>query len=117
MSMVSEPSIRVTAVFSPCAGQVLEETLNLPTGSTLGRAIEASGFLRRWPELMGTPVRCGVWGRTLGHDHPLRSGDRVEFYRALTVDPKTARRERFSRQGARSAGLFARPETAPKARR
>ena len=117
MSMVSESSIRVTAVFSPCAGQVFEKTLSLPIGSTLGQAIEESGFLRRWPELIATPVQCGVWGHTLGLDHPLRSGDRVEFYRALKVDPKTSRRERFSRQGARSAGLFARPATASKARR
>ena len=32
----------------------------------------------------------------------------AEFYRALVVDPKVARRERFQKQGARSAGLFAR---------
>jgi hypothetical protein len=29
-------------------------------------------------------------------------------YRALKVDPKVARRERFARQGARTTGLFAR---------
>jgi uncharacterized protein len=34
--------------------------------------------------------------------------DRVEIYRPLQVDPKMARRERFRRQGARAAGLFAR---------
>ncbi len=34
--------------------------------------------------------------------------DRLEIYRPLTVDPKVARRERFSRQGARTTGLFAR---------
>jgi putative ubiquitin-RnfH superfamily antitoxin RatB of RatAB toxin-antitoxin module len=40
--------------------------------------------------------------------HGLRAGDRIEGYRTLRVDPKVARRERFARQGARSAGLFAR---------
>jgi putative ubiquitin-RnfH superfamily antitoxin RatB of RatAB toxin-antitoxin module len=31
----------------------------------------------------------------------------VEIYRGLLVDPKVARRERFRKQGARAAGLFA----------
>ncbi len=55
-----------------------------------------------------------VTGRWLWHlggvharlDTVLTSGDRVELYRALTVDPKVARRERFAQQGARGAGLF-----------
>jgi putative ubiquitin-RnfH superfamily antitoxin RatB of RatAB toxin-antitoxin module len=38
----------------------------------------------------------------------LRDLDRIELYRPLKVDPKVARRERFQRQGARAAGLFAR---------
>lgn len=50
----------------------------------------------------------GVWGRVRPLSHFLREGDRVELYRALKADPKEARRERFARQGARNAGLFAR---------
>jgi putative ubiquitin-RnfH superfamily antitoxin RatB of RatAB toxin-antitoxin module len=45
----------------------------------------------------------------------LSAGDRVEVYRALTVDPKTARRERFARQGARTTGLFAKQREGAKA--
>lgn len=37
----------------------------------------------------------------------LQHQDRVEVYRALKVDPKVARRERFAKQGARTTGLFA----------
>lgn len=48
----------------------------------------------------------GVWGRVLPPEHVLASGDRVEAYRPLLVDPKVARRERFAKQGARGAGLF-----------
>ena len=51
---------------------------------------------------------CGVWGRVVGLDWVLRAGDRVEMYRPLTVDPKTARRQRFARQGVRATGLFSR---------
>jgi sulfur carrier protein len=43
------------------------------------------------------------------------SGERIEFYRPLRVDPKVARRERFARQGAKSAGLFAKKRPGAKA--
>ncbi|MDH5708755.1 MAG: RnfH family protein, partial [Hylemonella sp.] len=45
----------------------------------------------------------------------LRDLDRVELYRPLKVDPKVARRERFARQGARGAGLFASKRAGAKA--
>ena len=50
---------------------------------------------------------CGVWGRVKTLDQQVQAGDRVEIYQPLKVDPKVARRERFAKQGARSAGLFA----------
>jgi putative ubiquitin-RnfH superfamily antitoxin RatB of RatAB toxin-antitoxin module len=46
---------------------------------------------------------------------PLRDLDRVEIYRPLTVDPKVARRQRFNKQGAKAAGLFARKRAGAKA--
>ena len=39
----------------------------------------------------------GVWGRKVSLAHVLQDQDRLEVYRALTVDPKVARRERFVR--------------------
>ena len=35
----------------------------------------------------------GVFGRRVDDQYVLRPGDRVEFYRPLTADPKTVRRE------------------------
>ncbi len=36
----------------------------------------------------------GIFGRVVGTDYPLKDGDRIEIYRPLTADPKTARRAR-----------------------
>lgn len=112
--MASKQGLRVTVVFSPVAGQVKEKELELSQGSTLGDALQASGFLSDWPELAGANTPTGIWGRKVGRDHCLQAGDRVEIYRPLKVDPKVSRRERFSRQGVRTAGLFARQETTSK---
>ncbi len=107
--MVSKPRLCVTVVYSPGAGQVIERALELPHGSTLSDAVQASGFLNDWPELANTGALTGVWGRRVPPEQALKAGDRVEIYRPLKVDPKASRRERFSKQGVRTAGLFARP--------
>lgn len=97
----------VTVMYSPAPRQVLEWALELPDGATLRDAVLASG----WPQACeGQDVATldvGVWGRRGTLDQLVRDGDRVEVYRVLLVDPKVARRERFRKQGARAAGLFA----------
>ena len=59
--------------------------------------------------------RMGVWGKPVSADRVLVQGDRLEVYRPLTVDPKVARRQRFVRQGAKTAGLFAKKRPGAKA--
>lgn len=100
--------IRVTVSYSPRARALHEVTLQLPAASVLDQAIRASGLLDQFVELQASRLMTGIWGRKAGADQLLRDLDRVEIYRALKVDPKVARRERFVKQGARSAGLFAR---------
>lgn len=92
-----------------CLGprQVQQHHLELPPGSTVADALRRLGA--SWPgDVAGQDTVVGVWGRAVQPDHRLRDGDRIELYRALLVDPKVARRERFVRQGARGAGLFSR---------
>jgi putative ubiquitin-RnfH superfamily antitoxin RatB of RatAB toxin-antitoxin module len=65
-----------------------------------------SGVLNEFPSLAQAPLMLGIWGKRARPESILRENDRVEIYRELKVDPKVARRERFSRQGAKGAGLF-----------
>ena len=51
--------------------------------------------------------QTAVWGKPVEPLHVLKDGDRLEVLRPLRVDPKVARRERFQKQGAKTAGLFA----------
>lgn len=99
--------LRVSVVYSPAAREVLEIGLELPAGSTVKQALQASGLAERFPGLDLGHAGVGVWGRKAALEQVLRDQDRVEVYRPLRVDPKVARRERFKRQGARSTGLFA----------
>jgi len=95
--------ISVVVVFCPAPGQVLEESLQLPHGTTLQQALQASGLLQRHglqPQPQLHQVQAGVWGRVQSLDTVLRERDRVELYRPLQVDPKEARRLRYGRHKA-----------------
>jgi hypothetical protein len=67
-------------------------------GMTAIEAVEASGLLKACPELAGSRLDLGVYGRVVQQTHVLRPGDRVEIYRPLTADPREARR-RLAAQG------------------
>lgn len=100
-------TVRIAVAASLRPGQAQEWALQLPAGATLADALAASAALGYLPDTSISDAGCGIWGQRTGPGQVLRDGDRVELYRPLTVDPKVARRERFARQGARTAGLFA----------
>ena len=62
-----------------------------------------------------SPWRSAVWGKAVHMDTSLVQGDRLELLRPLLVDPKEARRLRFTQQGSRAAGLFAKRRKGAKA--
>jgi putative ubiquitin-RnfH superfamily antitoxin RatB of RatAB toxin-antitoxin module len=105
---MADGAVHVTVIFSPGPREVREWPVQLPAGSSVADAIAASGLRQEFPALDLDSLGVGVWGRKAGPRQVLRERDRVEVYRPLKVDPKVARRERFRKQGARAAGLFAR---------
>jgi len=69
--------------------------LRLPAGSTVQRAVEASGLLQKHPEIDLAKVnKLGVYAKLVKADTVLRDKDRVEIYRPLIADPKEVRRKR-----------------------
>lgn len=112
--------MQVVIAYSPAARQVCEHSLNLPAGATV---LEALCAVNVWAsdafghELVLHPATAllGVWGKSVLPEQVLVEGDRLEIYRPLLADPKTARRERFLKQGKRGAGLFAKRRPGGKA--
>lgn len=95
--------IRVEVVYALRDEQVLL-ALEVEEGTTVGRAIEVSGLLQRFREIDLTRARVGIFGRPTRLDARLKEGDRVEVYRPLIADPKTARRTRARRGSASGRG-------------
>lgn len=95
------PGLAVSVAYSPRAGVVDEVEVRLGADARVADALKASGLLERHPQIDLAVQRVGVWGRVVALDAPLRERDRVEVYRALTVDPMEARRLRQRRQKGR----------------
>ncbi len=68
--------------------------LQLPEGSTLRQAVEASGLIERYPEIDLAKGRFGIYAKLAKPDTVLRDRDRVEIYRPLIADPKEVRKQR-----------------------
>ena len=113
--MAAEAPIAVTVVYSPAPREVRKVRLRLEAPCTVMQALQASGLLQFFPSINLHDTVVGVWGRKAKLTQRLCENDRVEIYRPLSVDPKVARRERFARQGARTAGLFVKKRAGAKA--
>ncbi|MBL8488010.1 MAG: RnfH family protein [Rhodocyclaceae bacterium] len=68
--------------------------LQLPPGSTLQAALEASGLAAKYPEIDLAKGKFGIFGKLSRPDTALRERDRVEIYRPLIADPKEVRKQR-----------------------
>lgn len=85
-------SLRATVVYAHSHSAHCID-VELADGATLADAVNASGLRQREPALP-EELDLGVHGRPQRSTEKVRDGDRIEVYRALTVDPKEARRIR-----------------------
>jgi uncharacterized protein len=93
-------SIRVEVVYALPAW-VDSVKLELPAGITVREALERSGIAKRHPEITLESQSVGIHGRVVSMDTMPQDADRIEIYRSLAVDPKTARRQRAARNRRR----------------
>lgn len=91
-----EQQISVEVVYAKSNVQRLIR-VELPQGSTAQQAIVASGLLNQYPEIDLTINKIGIFANLCNPQQVLKSGDRVEIYRSLLQDPKTARLQRAAK--------------------
>lgn len=113
--MATESALAVTVLLARGPRQTQSCELEMAPGSTATMAVRQSGLLQDLPQEAINTLALAIWGRQVPGSQVLRAGDRVELTRPLTVDPKVARRERFAKQGAKGAGLFAKRRDGAKA--
>jgi putative ubiquitin-RnfH superfamily antitoxin RatB of RatAB toxin-antitoxin module len=88
-----ERTITVEVVYA-AAGQQQVRSVELPVGSTVMEAVIAAGFIDELPQGTVDPERLGIFSRRVPAQQVVRTGDRIEIYRPLMLDPMEARRRR-----------------------
>ncbi len=73
-------------------------SVSVPKNSDVQYVICNSKIIERFPELKLTQLVVGIFGKKCTLDTIVNTGDRIEIYRPLTIDPKTARRLRAARK-------------------
>lgn len=89
--------MKVSVVYALPDRQIVRE-LVLPGGATAGSALRESGLLEEFPEINPATTPLGIYGVVVSADAMLRNGDRLEIYRPLKAEPKTARRLRSKKR-------------------
>ncbi|RUQ98699.1 RnfH family protein [Legionella septentrionalis] len=87
----------VELVYIPLNGEPVHLHLQVPTGTTAKEAIHRTGLQEKYPEVASLPI--GIFSKPISPDTVLKTGDRIEIYRPLLVDPKEKRRQRARRNG------------------
>ena len=90
---VSVDLLEVEVVYARPEQQLLIQ-LKVPGGSTVRDAIVRSNILNDVPGLDLETLAVGIFARRVTLDCILKTGDRVEIYRSLTMSPVDARRWR-----------------------
>ncbi len=90
---ISAPAIRVEVVYAEPERAVVKHLELNPTASVADALrLAALDAAFAGVDLLTAPV--GIFGSPARPERALKDGDRIEIYRRLSADPKTARRAR-----------------------
>ncbi|HUG59012.1 MAG TPA: RnfH family protein [Candidimonas sp.] len=92
---------------------VWQADLQLPAGTTVAQALEASRFASLFPNYPYDALAVGIYGQVCTTDRILADGDRIEIYRQLTFDPMESRQRRAAHRKA----FMTKPKNRPKRRK
>ena len=89
--------VDVELVYVPVNQKAIHLKLTLAVGATVADVLAQSGLLESHPETVNMPT--GVFGALVPPTQLVKTGDRVEVYRPLLIDPKEKRRQRARQKG------------------
>ena len=84
--------VNVELVYIPVDQEAIHMHLTVAVGATVADVLQLSDLLQNHPEIKDMPV--GIFAKPVTLDTMVKSGDRIEIYRPLMIDPKEKRRQR-----------------------
>ena len=102
--------LTVAVSFSPKPRSVQQLYMQVAPGSSVRYLLQTLVTHADWQVAaeagLDGELKLSIWNRKAKLSDVLRDGDHVSLCRGLLADPMVARRTRFQKQGARTAGLF-----------
>ena len=89
--------IRVEVVYA-APGRQVSLQLEVAAGASVSQVLDEACADPRLGRLDWRAHSVGIFGQVCEHSHTVVDGDRVEIYRPLQTDAKTARRQRAAAQ-------------------
>ncbi len=84
--------VSVELVYVPVGEPAIHQQLQLAIGATVAEVLNQSGIIERHPEIKDQAI--GIFGTLVSLTTRVKTGDRIEIYRPLLIDPKEKRRQR-----------------------
>ncbi len=84
--------VEVELIYIPAGLAAIHLNLILEIGATVADALHQSGLLQSYPEINDFTI--GIFAQQVPLSTVVKSGDRIEIYRPLLIDPKEKRRQR-----------------------
>jgi putative ubiquitin-RnfH superfamily antitoxin RatB of RatAB toxin-antitoxin module len=86
--------------------RAIVKAIRVPAGSSVADAMRQAALDADFGDVDLEHSALGIFGKVIRPEQPLKDGDRIEIYRPLAADPKTARRARV--QQARKLNMSGR---------
>ena len=94
--MTLDPTIQITLAFSPEPATQLYQRVIIRSNCMPVHALARTDWQMRYPWI--EQCQIGVFGRKIDWQTPLNDGERLEFYRPLTIDPMRKRQLKLARK-------------------
>ena len=100
--MSSNPPLNIEVAYAEPGKQSLL-AFQVACGTTARQAVLQSALPTEFPHVDFAAAPIGIFGKKVKDSAPLRTGDRVEVYRALLIDPKENRRRKAAAKQKKEA--------------
>lgn len=88
--------VDVELVYAPIEAPLIHMHMVVADGSRVRDVLKQSGLFETHPEVSHYSI--GIFSKIVDEDVHVKSGDRIEIYRPLLIDPMEKRRQRAKRK-------------------
>ncbi len=84
--------MKIEVVFCNSPSEHFLQSVDIPSGTLVKDVLSYCDLEQNFPNIEFSSLAVGIFSKKVSFDTELTAGDRVEFYRPLTISPMEKRR-------------------------